>query len=197
MFRSSYQKCSINKGALKNLFYIHFFKESCRSRSGTFLKRDSNTSAFLLNLLNSKEHLFIHNISCGCFWSYSRSHSFSTYAKFSEKLIFLTPLYANVSLSLNHSLSCWFTRYERLDYWNVLKLYYNKLKNLKKFIIKKMFTTTIPFFRDSILFFIKGSNLQLWLNRLNSDPTEATTHTCFVKIKAVLKNFTKLTGSLF
>ena len=60
-----------------------------------------------------------------------------------------------------------------------------------------MFTTTIPFFRDGILFFIKGSNLQFCLNRLNSDPTEATAHTCFVKIKAVLKNFTKLTGSLF
>ena len=70
------------------------------------------------------------------------------------------------------------------------------LKNFKK-IIKKMFTTTIPFFRDSILFFIKGSNLQFCLNRLNSDPTEATADTCFVKIKAVLKNFTKLTGSLF
>ena len=176
------------------MFYIHFFKESCRSRPATFLQRDSNKSVFLLNLLNSKEHLFIQNISCGCFWSYSRSHSFSTYAKFSEKLIFLTPWYAHVSLSLNHSLNCWFTRYERLDYWNFLNLYYNKLK---KFIIKKMFTTTIPFFRDGILFFIKGSNLQFCLNRLNSDPTEATAHTCFVKIKAVLKNFTKLTGSLF
>ena len=71
------------------------------------------------------------------------------------------------------------------------------LKNFKKFIIKKMFITTIPFFRDGILFFIKGSNLQFCLNRLNSDPTEATADTCFVKIKAVLKNFTKLTGSLF
>ena len=113
---------------LLKICFIYIFLKKVAGLGLQLSYKETPTSVFLLNLLNSKEHLFIQNISCGCFWSYSRSHSFSTYAKFTEKLIFLTPWYAHVSLSRNHSLNCWFTRYERLDYWNFLNLYYNKLK---------------------------------------------------------------------
>ena len=50
-------------------------------------------SVFLWILWNFQEHLFLQNT---CF-SHERDNSFITFAKFSEKLTFLTPWYTHVS----------------------------------------------------------------------------------------------------
>ena len=40
-----------------------------RLKTCKFIKKDSNTGAFLWNLRNFLEHLFLQNTSGGCFWT--------------------------------------------------------------------------------------------------------------------------------
>ena len=72
--RSSHRRCSV-KSVLKN-FANFTGKHLCWSlfykvaglQSASFIKRDSNTSAFLWSLRNFLEHLFWGTSANGCFW---------------------------------------------------------------------------------------------------------------------------------
>ena len=90
---------------------------------------------FILYLISSLTQRV--NMGRGCFFSQIlRDHSFSTFAKFSEKLTFLTPRYAHVLVHIREILECpkWVIPYHRFHGQIIIVLKTCKKTPLKMFL---------------------------------------------------------------
>ena len=78
-YRSHHRNCSVKRSVLKNfanftvkhLCWSLFINKFAILQSASYLKRDSNASAFLWNLQNFKKRLFWRTSANDCFWRFS------------------------------------------------------------------------------------------------------------------------------
>ena len=83
-YRSSHQRSYVKKCVLKSQVKLHrktpvletFFNKVAGLQPASFLKRNSNTSAFLWSLGDFKEHRFWRTSANDCFWSCSIKNLF-------------------------------------------------------------------------------------------------------------------------
>ena len=68
--------------------------------------------------------VILNNINFKFFEFVKRDHSFDTYAKFSEKVTFLTPWYAQVRLHIRGNKCCFFGKFCERTKWMIAKSKY-------------------------------------------------------------------------